>query len=132
MTSPVPSPSTATPVTYPLQADAHGGTARTDQPGYLRDLIEQVLFTAPGERLNRPDFGAGLGQLVFAPTGPEVAATTQMMVHGALQLWLGDLIDVAEVLVTAEDSTLIVEVSYSARVSQQPGTVRFAVEGSAS
>ena len=132
MTSPVPNPSTATPVAYPLQADAHGGTARTDQPGYLRDLIEQVLFTAPGERLNRPDFGAGLGQLVFAPTGPEVAATTQMMVHGALQLWLGDLIDVAEVLVTAEDSTLIVEVSYSARVSQQPGTVRFAVEGSAS
>ena len=132
MTSPVPTPSTATPVAYPLHADAHGGTARTDQPGYLRDLIEQVLFTAPGERLNRPDFGAGLGQLLFAPTGPEVAATTRMMVHGALQLWLGDLIDVTDVLVTAEDSTLIVEVSYSARVSQQPGTVRFAVEGSAS
>ena len=132
MTSPVPTPSVATPVAHPLQVDARGGTARTGQPGYLRDLIEQVLFTAPGERLNRPDFGAGLGQLVFSPTGPEVAATTQMMVHGALQLWLGDLIDVSEVLVTAADSTLIVEISYSARVSQQPGTVRFAVEGSAS
>ena len=132
MTSPVPIPSAATPVAHPLQTDAHGGTAHTDQPGYLRDLIEQVLFTAPGERLNRPDFGAGLGQLLFAPTGPEVAATTQMMIHGALQLWLGDLIDVAEVLVTPQDSTLIIEVSYSARNSQQPGVVRFAVEGSGS
>ena len=84
-------------------------TARTDRAGYLRDLIEQVLFTAPGERVNRPDFGAGVGQLVFAPTGPEVAATTQMLVHGALQQWLGDLIDVAGVQVSAVDSTLTVE-----------------------
>lgn len=120
------------PVAHPLRVDAHGATARTDQSGYLHDLIEQVLFTAPGERLNRPDFGAGVGQLVFAPTGPEVAATTQMLVHGALQQWLGDLIDVTDVLVTAQDSTLTIEVRYSARISQQPGTVRFAVTGSSS
>jgi len=135
VTRPVNGPPTnlvTSPVAYPMCVDAHGGTARTDQAGYLHDLIEQVLFTAPGERLNRPDFGAGVGQLVFAPTGPEVAATTQMMVHGALQQWLGDLIDVSDVLVTAQDSTLIIEVSYSARISQQPGTVRFAVTGSSS
>jgi len=120
------------PVAHPLRVDANGGAARTDQDGYLHDLIEQVLFTAPGERVNRPDFGAGLGQLVFAPTGPEVAATTQMLVHGALQLWLGDLIDVAAVTVTAEESTLIVDVSYSARISSQPGTVRFAIAGGSS
>lgn len=122
-------PNAAGPVAYPLHVDAHGATARTDQAGYLRDLIEQVLFTAPGERVNRPDFGAGLGQLLFAPLGPEVAASTQLLAHGALQQWLGDLIDVAEVLVTAEDSALIVEVTFSARISQQPGTVRFAVGG---
>ena len=116
-------------VAFPLRADAHGATARTDEAGYLRDLIEQVLFTAPGERVNRPDFGAGLGQLLFAPAGPEVAATTQMLVHGALQQWLGDLIDVAQVRVSPEDSTLFIEVVYSARVSRQPGTVRFAVRG---
>lgn len=124
--------SPAGPVAYPLRVDATGGTARTDQAGYLRDLIEQVLFTAPGERVNRPDFGAGLGQLLFAPVGPEVAATTQLIVHGALQQWLGDVIDVAEVLVTSQDSALVVEVSYSARISRQPGTVRFAVQSGAS
>jgi phage baseplate assembly protein W len=119
------------PVAYPPHVDARGATARTDEAGYLRDLIEQLLFTAPGERVNRPDFGVGLGQLLFAPLGPEVAASTQLLVHGALQQWLGDLIDVAEVLVTAEDSALVVEVSYSARINQQPGTVRLAVQGGA-
>lgn len=124
-----PGVSTA-PVAYPLHVDAHGATARIDEARHIRDLIEQVLFTAPGERVNRPEFGAGLGQLVFAPVGPEVAATTQLLVHGALQQWLGDTIDVAEVLVTSQDATLVVEVRYSARLSRQPGTVRFAVEGS--
>jgi phage baseplate assembly protein W len=119
------------PVAYPLHVDAHGATARTDDASHLSDLIEQVLFTAPGERVNRPDFGAGLGQLLFAPVGPEVAATTQLLVHGALQQWLGDVIDVAEVLVTAQDATLVVEVSYAARATRQPGTVRFAIEGGA-
>jgi phage baseplate assembly protein W len=123
---------TANPVGYPIRVDAHGATARTDRAGYLRDLIEQVLFTAPGERVNRPDFGAGVGQLVFAPTGPEVAATTQMLIHAALQQWLGDLIDVAAVQVSALDSILTIEISYSERQSQQPGTVQFAVTGSAS
>jgi phage baseplate assembly protein W len=122
-------PTAGGPVAFPLRVDARGWTARTDQAGYLHDLIEQVLFTGPGERVNRPDFGAGLGQMLFAPLSPEIAATTELTVHGALQQWLGDLIDVADVQVTAEDSTLIVEISYSARISKQPGTVRFAADG---
>jgi uncharacterized protein len=117
------------PVAFPLHVDAHGATARTDEAGYLRDLIEQVLFTAPGERVNRPDFGAGLRQLLFAPTGPEVAASTRMLATAALQQWLGDLIDVADVQVTSDDATLVIEVTYSARVSRQPGTVRLALDG---
>jgi phage baseplate assembly protein W len=124
-------PADGAAVACPLHVDAHGATARTDEASHLRELIEQVLFTAPGERVNRPEFGAGLGQLVFAPVGPEVAATTQLLVHGALQQWLGDIIDVAEVLVTSQDATLVVEVSYAARTSRRPGTVRFAVEASA-
>ncbi|WP_420124761.1 GPW/gp25 family protein [Nakamurella sp.] len=119
-------------VAHPLRIDGRGATARTDRAGHLNDLIEQVLFAAPGERLNRPDFGAGVGQLVFAPTGPEVAATTQMLVHAALQQWLGELLDIADVQVTAADSTLVIEISYAERLSRQPGTARFAVTGSAS
>ena len=130
MTGPVNGPANdPAPVSFPMWVDAHGATARTDRAGYLRDLIEQVLFTAPGERVNRPDFGAGVAQMVFEPIGPEVAATTQMLVHGSLQQWLGDVIDVTEVDVLAVEGTLTVAVSYHERISQQPGTVRFAVSG---
>jgi uncharacterized protein len=117
------------PVSFPLWVDAHGATARTDRAGHLRDLIEQVLFTAPGERVNRPDFGAGVAQMVFEPIGPEVAATTQVLVQGSLQQWLGEVIDVTSVDVLAEEGTLRVAVSYLERVSRQPGTIRFAVSG---
>ena len=60
----------------------------------------------------RPEFGTGLHQLVFAPNSPELAATTQFLVQGALQQWLGDLITVEAVAVQAEEGVLHVTVQY--------------------
>src|SRR3981081_76517 len=97
---------------YPYHFDGRRRTAATDSDAHIRDLIEQVLFTAPGERVKRPDFGSGLMQLVFAPNSDELAAATQFLVQGALQQWLGDLIEVEAVEVTSEDSTLRVTVQY--------------------
>lgn len=97
---------------FPYRFDARGATAAADEEAWIRGLIEQVLFTAPGERLMRPDFGSGLRQLVFAPNSPELAATTQMLVQGALQQWLGHLIAIDAVEIEAVDSTLRVEVRY--------------------
>ena len=84
----------------------------------MRDLIEQLIFTRPGERVNRPGFGSGLQQLVFAPNSPELAATTQFLVQGALQQWLGSLIALEGVEVEAIDSTLRVTVRYAIRRTQ--------------
>jgi hypothetical protein len=78
----------------------------------VRNLVEQVLLTAPGERVMRPDFGSGLLGLVFEPGGDETAATTQHLVQGALQRWLGHLLTVEAVEVTADDGALLVSVSY--------------------
>src|SRR5437588_2972286 len=86
-------------VDFPFNFDGRGRTAETAGDAHIRDLIEQVLFTAPGERVNRPTFGCGLAQLVFTPNSDELAAATQYLVHGALQQWLGDLIQVEDVLV---------------------------------
>ena len=97
---------------YPYAFDGRGRTAQVDEEAYVRDLIEQVLFTTPGERVMRPDFGSGVLQLVFAPNSPELAATTQFLVQGALQQWLGQLIAVTSVAVEAIDSTLLVKVDY--------------------
>jgi phage baseplate assembly protein W len=83
-----------------------------DDAAYVRGLVEQVLFTAPGERINRPDFGSGVGRLVFAPTDDALAQSTQALVHGALQRWLGDLVRVENVRVSSVDSRLEVVVEY--------------------
>lgn len=92
--------------------DRRGRTAQVSNEAYLKGLVEQVLFTAPGERVNRPDFGSGINRLVFAPSGDALAATTQAMVQGALQQWLGDLLRVESIEVTAVDSRLEVVVKY--------------------
>jgi uncharacterized protein len=115
-------------IDYPFQVDVRGRTADVDADGHVRDLIEQVLFTAPGERVNRPTFGSGLAQLVFGPTSEELATATQFLVQGALQQWLGELIQVEAVDVQSEDATLQVTVRYSVRRTQQRQVARFSRE----
>ncbi len=106
-------------INFPFALDPRGRTAAADDDKHLRDLIEQVLFTTPGERVNRPNFGSGLLQAVFAPNSDEMAATTQFLVQGALQQWLGDLVEVESVAVDNVDSTLTVAIQYVARKTGQ-------------
>lgn len=102
-------------VDYPLHIDERGRTASVDEDAHIRDLIEQVLFTTAGERVNRPTFGSGVMQLVFAPNSDALAAATQMSVQAGLQQWLGDLIAVEDVQVSNPDSTLAIRVQYVIR-----------------
>lgn len=113
-------------IDYPLHFDGRGRTARTTEDEHVRDLIEQVLFTSPGERVNRPTFGSGVLQLVFAPNSDALAAATQLAVQGALQQWLAELILVEAVQVENEDATLRVTVQYVLRRTQQRQVAQFA------
>jgi phage baseplate assembly protein W len=115
-------------IDYPFHFDRRGRTAEADDEEHIRDLIEQVLFTTPGERVNRPNFGSGLMQMVFAPNGGELANATQFLVQGALQQWLGDLIQVEAIEVQNEDSRLTVSVRYLNRRTRQPRVAEFARE----
>lgn len=110
---------------FPIQFDGRGRTAATDEDDHIRDMIEQVLFTMPGERVNRPTFGSGLLQLVFAPNSDALAAATQLSVQSSLQQWLGDLIQVQTVTVENMDSKLIVTVQYFVRRTQQSQVAQF-------
>lgn len=116
-------------VDYPYRFDARGRTAETDTSDHIRDMIKQVLFTSPGERVNRPDFGCGLQRLVFAPNSDELAAASQFLVQGALQQWLGDLIELNDVEVLSEDARLYINIQYTERRTQQQRTVQFARGG---
>jgi phage baseplate assembly protein W len=117
-------------IDYPFQFDARGRTAATGDDDHLRDMIEQLLFTSPGERVNRPDFGSGLLQLVFAPNSPELAAALQFTMQAALQRWLGDVLQVQALEVTSEESALRVVVQYLVRRSGEQRVETF-VRGSA-
>src|SRR5436190_9079194 len=99
-------------VNFPFEFDGRGRT-RDPHDAYVRQLVEQVLFTSPGERVNLPDFGSGLLQLPFAPNSVELAAATQFTVQAALQKWLAQYITVQSVVAVSNDAVLTVTVSYS-------------------
>jgi len=117
---------------HPFHIDALGRSAQTDDADHLRDLIAQVLFTAPGERVMRPDFGSGLLGLVFEPNSSTLAATTQMLVQGALQQHLGHLIAVHAVEVAPVDAALEVSVQYVVLRDRTAREARFSFAGAAS
>jgi len=114
-------------IDYPLHFDLNGRTAETSEADHVRDMIEQLLFTSPGERVNRPDFGCGLLQALFAPNSPELATALKFTTQAALQKWLGDIIEVQALEFTAEDSTLRVLLNYSIRQSGEQHSETFEV-----
>ena len=100
-------------VFFPYQFDGRGRTREASLEEYIKQLVEQVLFTSPGERVNLPDFGSGLLQLPFAPNSLEMAAATQFAVQAALQKWLSNYVKVQSVVASAQNEELTVTVSYS-------------------
>ena len=112
-------------IAYPFHIDGRGRTAEATYDEHVRQLIEQVLFTMPGERVNRPALGTNLRQLVFAGLSDELATATEFLVQGALQQWLGTLIQVEAIQVEHEENTLRVTVQYLVRRNQQRQVAQF-------
>lgn len=100
-------------IAYPFSIGQEGAVGLADDDGHILQMIEQVLFTNPGERVNRPDFGCGLYALVFEPMSSEMVAVTQALVRANLLKWLGDLIHIEELLVEARDSRLTISIDYA-------------------
>jgi len=112
-------------INFPFYFDSRGRTATADLNSHVSEMLEELIFTSPGERVNRPDFGSGILQLLFAPNSPELAATVQFTLQAAIQRWLGDLIDLQKVTVEADDSTLSITVVYLIRQINQQQTATF-------
>jgi uncharacterized protein len=110
------------PLAFPYRIDQTGRTAVVEPEREIRELIEQLLFVAPGERVMRPTLGSGIGQLVFAPASDQLAATTQHLVQGALQLALGDRLSIDAVEVRADDAVLTVLIRYRVRLTGEAAT----------
>ena len=112
-------------IDFPYHFDNKGQTAKAGEDDHIRDMIEQFLFTNSGERVNRPDFGSGVSQLIFAPNSAELATTLQFTIQAGLQQWLGDLIEVQEMNVSSEEASLRIEISYMIRRTQEIRSATF-------
>ena len=112
-------------IDFPYHFSGDGRTAETGDDDHIRDMIEQLLFTNHGERVNRPDFGSGLLQMVFAPNSPEVATALQFSLQADLQRWLGDLIELQALEVTSVDSSLLITIQYLVRRTNEQQTAQF-------
>jgi phage baseplate assembly protein W len=117
-------------IDFPFHFDARGRSAVCDDEAHVRDMLEQLLFTNAGERVNRPEFGSGLLQLVFAGNSPEIAAALQFTTRAAIQQWLGDVLDLQALEVTSENSTLYIEIRYATRRTGEIRDVAFERSGS--
>ncbi len=115
-------------IAFPFQIDPSGRTAQAGSDDHINQMLEQLLFTNPGERVNRPDFGSGLLQTVFQPNSTTLAAALQFTLQGALQQAMGDLVQLQNVQVDNTDSTLAVTVRYVVRGSQQVQSAQFSQE----
>ncbi|QIO61609.1 GPW/gp25 family protein [Rhizobium leguminosarum] len=99
-------------IAFPYTFDANRSTALAIGPAHVRQMLEQLLFTMPGERVNRPDFGCGIQRMVFAPQSTEVMATLQALVESEIHRWMGDVISLRKLEVFSEDATLRVLLEY--------------------
>lgn len=115
-------------IDFPFGVGRSGQTRRTDNADHVRDLIEQLLFCAPGERVMRPEFGSGARHLVFEPSSDELAGATEFSVRGALQRYLGHLIEIEHVGVRSEDATLVIDVQYRSLATDRRHTEQFSSE----
>jgi phage baseplate assembly protein W len=113
---------------FPFRIDRTGRTALAEPDREVRELLEQILFTAPGERVMRPTLGSGAAQLVFEPSGAQLAASTQHLVQAAIQTALGDRILLEGVEVAAEDSMLSVTIRYREPATGAAATETFDME----
>lgn len=104
-------------VAFPYHLDKRGLTATSDLEEHIEDMLEQLLFTRPGERVNRPDFGCGLLGTVFGPNSPAIGAALEVTIGAAVQQWLGDEIQIGTLTVTSAESTIEVTISYTIRAT---------------
>jgi phage baseplate assembly protein W len=114
-----------TAIRFPWTFDAQGRTARSGLDAHVREMIEQLLFTEPGERVNRPDLGSGVRRMVFGPNSPEVASALRFVIQGGLERWLGDVLRIEALDITSVDATLAIDLSYTVLATGETITERF-------
>jgi phage baseplate assembly protein W len=100
---------------WPFRIDPTSlAAAEAAYPAHVDQMVRQLLLTSPGERVDLPEFGCGLRQLVFAPRSEALAATARLIVQQALQRWLADEIELVSVdLVDTGEESIALNITYT-------------------
>ena len=114
-------------LTFPFHVGPLGQPRTSGRGANIRQQLEQVLFTIPGERVGRPDFGAGIQRFVFEKLSAELLAATEYQLTSTLRDHMQDVIVVEGVRLTAEDSTLFVDILYSLRDTGEEQAASFTI-----
>lgn len=109
---------------FPFAINKAGTVSASGGDEAIRGKIIQVLFTAPGERVNMPEFGCGLFNLVFEGNNTVLAAAMEFTIGQALARWLDKEIMVEGIEVQSQEETITVEVSYTRKLDLSKETVR--------
>ena len=99
-------------IAFPFKLDRLGLAVTAGEMEYVEGLIEQILFTRPGERVNQPEFGCGVQALVFGPVTFELATAIRARIEAAMQRWLSVPLHVEATEVDQQDSTLTIHITY--------------------
>jgi uncharacterized protein len=116
-------------IRFPYGLDDRGRTATVDYDDHVEQMLELLLFTRPGERVNQPTFGCGLLDQVFAPNSPEIAAALNVTIAAAISLWLRDVVSVTSLEVTAQENRLSVNLAYTVLATGSPASLTLPVPG---
>ncbi|HLM87174.1 MAG TPA: GPW/gp25 family protein [Solirubrobacteraceae bacterium] len=114
---------------FPYQLDDRGRTKTASYDDHVEQMLLQLLLTRPGERVNQPELGCGVGDDLFGPNSPELAAALNITISAAIQRWLGDVISLSSLEVTAVESTLTVSLAYVVLATGQATTTTLTVAG---
>ena len=112
-------------IAFPYVFDIHQATGLADERAHIRQMLEQLLFTMPGERVNRPDYGCAVQRMVFAPANSEVVATLQTLIESEIHRRLGDVLTLRRLEVSASDGVLEVLIEYRLPLDDAPWSERF-------
>ena len=117
-------------LSFPFRIGADGRTATVQsREDHVRDELIQLLLTSPAERPFLPDFGGGARRLVFEGGGETTTAMAKAMISQAISRWLGTRVNLDELTVTMQQSTIVIDIVYRAIGTEDKRRVRFERSG---
>lgn len=107
---------------FPFGTAASGRAATVEDGGdaHVRQMLELLVLTMPGERVMRPTFGSPVAQMLFAPADAAIAHALEAALHAAIEQGLSDLLELRDLKVAfdEDEAALLIDIVYEVKRSK--------------